>query len=563
MLKTRPTACLLLSTLALLPACAPALNARPADLTASTAGCQLNLAARGVVITSAEVIPADRDRPQGAAQALPEHCLIRGKMNERVSPVDGKTYAISFELRLPTRWNGRFYYQVNGGNDGAVVPALGGLLGGGSAGNALTRGFAVISSNGGHAAEQVPGVGGQLFGLDPQARLDYGYSAIGTLAPLAKAMLKTYYGKAPARSYLAGCSNGGRGGMVAAARYPDEFDGILVGAPGFNLPKAAVAQMWDAQTFAAIAPKNAQGQPDFAAALTPDDLNYVRSVLLDKADALDGLKDGMIQNTAAAQKVFNVQTDLPNLAPEKRAALAKVFGGAKNSKGEALYADWPFDTGIAAGGWRAWKLNAGPGPSLALSLGAPSMAYIFSTPPTQVAGDGLADYTLKYNFDTDAPRIFATNSTYTTSAMDFMTPPNATDLSRFSRSGGKMLVFHGVSDPVFSVNDTLAWFNAVQATPSGKDVVFYPIPGMAHCSGGPATDQADFLTPLVNWVENGVKPGPLVAQARGEGALSVNADVPKDWAPNRTRPLCPSPSVATYSGSGDPEEAESFTCKLP
>lgn len=562
MFKSR-SAALLLSTLSLLPSCAPTLSGPPRPVTASTDRCAASVAPAGLVVTSAELVPAGKETPRGAAAALPEHCLIRGKVNERTSPVDGKKYAISFEMRLPTHWNGRYYYQVNGGNDGAVVPAYGGVLGGGSRTNALTQGFAVISSDGGHAAEQVPGVGGQLFGLDPQARLDYGYSAIGTLAPLGKKLIRAYYGQGPARSYMAGCSNGGRGGLVTAARYPDEFDGILVGAPGFNLPKAAVAQMWDAQAFAAVAPKNAQGQPDFAASLTPDDLNYVRSVLLDKADALDGLKDGIIQNTAAAQKAFNVETDLPNLSPEKRAALAKVFSGAKNSKGESLYADWPFDPGIAGAGWRIWKLNAGPGPSLALALGAPSMAYIFTTPPTRLTADDLATYTLNYNFDTDAAKIYATDPTYTVSPMNFMTPPNATDLGGFSRSGGKMLVFHGVSDPVFSVNDTVGWFNAVGQTAAARDVAFYAVPGMNHCSGGPATDQADFLTPLVNWVENGVKPGPIVAQARGEGNLSVNADLPRDWAADRTRPLCPYPAVATYGGSGDPEKAESFTCKLP
>ncbi len=565
---TRPSVTAALVSLALLPSCSSTLTT-PKGIDAQAGLCQTalqqKLTGKNVTLSAAQLVAAGAETPRGAEAALPEHCLLRGQVNSRTSPVDGKTYAIGFEMRLPTHWNGRFYYQVNGGNDGVVVPAYGGILGGGSVTSALARGFAVISSDGGHSAENVPGVGGQLFGLDPQARLDYGYNAVGTLTPLAKNIIKTYYGQAPARSYLAGCSNGGRGALVAATRFPDEFDGILAGAPGFNLPKAAVAQMWDAQTFAAIAPKNAQGQPDYAAALTPDDLNYVRQVLLDKADALDGLKDGLIFNTAAAQKAFDVQRDLPNLTQPQRDALAKVFGGPKNSRGETLYSDWAYDGGISGSGWRTWKLNAGPGPSLALSLGAPSMAYIFSTPPSKISGDALADYTLHFNFDTDAPKIYATDGTYTVSAMDFMTPPNASDLSRFARQGGKMMVLHGVSDPVFSVNDTINWFTAVQQRggAAASNVELFTVPGMNHCSGGPATDQTDLLTPLVAWVERGEKPRQVVAQARGAGALTVNADVPKDWAPDRTRPLCPYPSYAAYNGSGDPEKAASFTCKAP
>lgn len=195
------------------------------------------------VITSAATVAEGVLTNRGAP--IGEHCLVRGYMNERVSPVDGKTYRIGFEMRLPTDWSGRYLYQANGGLDGSVAPATGGV-GGGESG--LQMGMAVISSDAGHAGNQNP-----TFGLDPQARLDYGYQAVGTLTPMAKALVEAAYGRQPDRSYITGGSNGGRHTMVAASRYADDYDGFLAVAPGFNLPQAAVAQIWGAQQWATIA----------------------------------------------------------------------------------------------------------------------------------------------------------------------------------------------------------------------------------------------------------------------------------------------------------------------
>ena len=148
-----------------------------------------------------------------------EHCLLTGQMNQRVSQVDGKSYAIGFEMRLPINWNGRFFYQANGGIDGAVRPAIGNMLGRGALSTALEQGFAVISSDAGH---QPPT---PFFGVDPQARIDFGYNAVATLTPMAKALIAEAYGKSPDRSYIVGCSNGGRHAMVAATRFADQYDG--------------------------------------------------------------------------------------------------------------------------------------------------------------------------------------------------------------------------------------------------------------------------------------------------------------------------------------------------
>ena len=219
--------------------------ATPATLVSCT-----DLATKAVLanttIASATLVAAGGLSVAGVTTPMPEHCLVKGEMNRRTSAVDGKSYAIGFEMRLPTAWNGRYFYQANGGIDGTVVTATGPVGGGAPETNALQMGFAVLSSDAGHS-------GAPWWAIDPQARLDYGYQAVGTLTPMAKNLIKTAYGKTPDRSYFGGCSNGGRHALIAAARYSDQYDGILAGAPGFHLPKAATAQLWKVQQYASIA----------------------------------------------------------------------------------------------------------------------------------------------------------------------------------------------------------------------------------------------------------------------------------------------------------------------
>ena len=180
-----------------------------------------NSAAKSVRITRADLITSDAQ--------YPAYCLVQGKVNERTG-IDGKSYAIGFEMRLPTAWSGRFLYQANGGNDGVVVPAEGDGKNLNVVGRvtALARGFAVLSTDAGHnGADPVNAstglLSGNVFGFDPQARLDYGYMATATMTPIAKSIIRSYYGIGPSYSYMFGCSNGGRHGMVAASRFPGLF----------------------------------------------------------------------------------------------------------------------------------------------------------------------------------------------------------------------------------------------------------------------------------------------------------------------------------------------------
>jgi feruloyl esterase len=293
----------------------------------------------------------------------------------------------------------------------------------------------------------------------------------------------------------------------------------------------------------------------------------VASKVLERCDALDGQVDGLVQDTRQCRQRFNFNRDVPTcsggrdgtcLSHEQKIAIAPIFHGATTSNGERFYADFPFDPGIGGGGVPFWEFIA----PLVLDSGA--VGVIFKVPPSTLPLTNGPAFSLGLNIDQALAELYATDGTYTEAAMSFMTPPNVRDLSAVRDRGAKILVYHGVSDPIFSVSDTEAWYHGIDHNSGGPASDFarlYEIPGMNHCSGGPATDQADFISPLVAWVERGQAPGSIVASARGPGNPGgVNADVPANWAPNRTRPLCPYPTVARYVGQGNAENASSWAC---
>ncbi|SFM68432.1 feruloyl esterase [Variovorax sp. OV329] len=493
-----------------------------------------------------------------AGKAVPAHCQVRGSMYQRTSAVDGQNYAVGFEMRLPQNWNGRFFYQANGGVDGSVATATGPVGGGGPLNNALAMGFAVISSDAGHSAPT------PFFGLDPQARLDYGYQAVAKLTPMAKALIASAYGKGPDRSYFGGCSNGGRHTMVAMSRYPDDYDGFLVGDPGFRLPLAAAANIVGAQNYNAVA--TTPGSP--GTGFTQAERTLVSQAVLAKCDALDGAADGLVQDVSACQAAFNLDRDVPTcatsrdgtcLSADQKQRIGQLFAGAVDGGGRKFYSSFPFDAGLGTNGWAAWKF------SNSLNLDSGAVGFIWQVPPEAQAGFVGATFTLTANIDSILAKITSTNATYTENSLSFMTPPNPSDLSRLKKRGAKVMAYHGTSDPIFSSDDTKRWYEELAAANGGSASNFaryYQVPGMNHCSGGPATDQFDMLTPLVNWVEKGVAADSVVATARGTGnAAGANTDVPATWAADRSRPLCAYPKVARYKGSGSIELAENFACQ--
>ncbi len=554
----------------------PAARCAPASL----AGALPNAT---TVVTAAMMNPATGPQPArgrgGPTPALPEHCEIVGKLDERTG-IDGQSYAINFRLRLPADWNGRFFFQGGGGSNGTVGDALGALQGQQPT-VALALGYAVVSQDSGHdnRTNANPQRGGiEAFGFDPQARVDFGYHSYGEVTRVAKAMIAAYYGRPAARSYYVGCSEGGREAMMVSQRFPDEFDGVLACSPGFRLPRAAVAEAWDSQAFAVVARGmgvvDANGQPLISAAFTDDDLLLVSRAVLASCDALDGAADGLIQRftactgpavrpALAAATCLGAKTPSCLSSPQV-AALEKVFGGARTSRGESLYAPWPWDAGIGGKtanaynqGWRVWKLGAPGAPvnsALNLTLGASALPSVFVTPPVPVSMNdgGAAAYSLGFDMDVAPKALANTTDAYRQSALEFM-KADSTDLAAFRGRGGRLILVHGVSDPVFSILDTVSWWDDVNRANGGRAAEFarlFAVPGMNHCGGGPSTDQFDAFGALVEWVEHGTAPDRIVATAR--------ASTP--W-PGRARPLCPYPKVARYKGTGSLESADSFACQ--
>lgn len=506
-------------------------------------------------ITAAETVAAGTLTVAG--KPIAEHCRVTGRMHERVSTVDGQNYAVGFEMRLPRDWNGRFFYQANGGLDGVVSTAVG-ALGGGPLGNALQMGFAVLSSDAGHAGSLGP-----LFGLDPQARLDYGYQAVGKLTPMARSALQTAYGKGPDRSYLGGCSNGGRHAMVAASRYADQYDGIIAGNPGTRLPLAAIANIAGAQGYAKLATTT----QDLGTGFTQAERRLVSQAVLAQCDALDGATDGMVQAGAACQARFDLARDVPTcggardgscLSAEQKSTIAGLFKGAATSGGSRIYNSFPYDAGLDTAGWAGWKF------SNPVTRDSGAVAFIWQTPPESAASFNDAQFALNGSVDSMLAKVQATNGTFTESGLSLMMPPDYGKLPVLRNRGAKLMVYHGTADPIFSSDDTVQWYDTLRRN-HGDAADFarlYLVPGMNHCSGGPATEQFDMLSSLVAWVEKGQAPDRVIASARGAGnAGGVNADLPATWSPTRTRPLCPHPLAAHYNGSGDMESAASFSCR--
>ncbi|MDZ7866768.1 tannase/feruloyl esterase family alpha/beta hydrolase, partial [Acidovorax sp.] len=307
---------------------------------------------------------------------------------------------------------------------------------------------------------------------------------------------------------------------------------------------------------------------DLSTGFTTAERQLVSKAVLAKCDALDGATDGLVQDTGACQAAFNLERDVPTCSGERdgsclsaaqKTGIAKIFSGPTTSNASKIYTSFPYDAGLAGGGYGFWEFTA------PLALDSGGVGLIWAAPPEDAATFNGPVFAMTASLDTMVARVNATTALYPESGMSFMTPPNPSNLSAIKGRGAKMMLYHGTSDPIFSSDDTTAWYDALRAANSGDAsnfTRFYRVPGMNHCSGGPATDQFDMLTPLVNWVEKGEAPETVAANVRGAGnAAAVNADLPAAWSANRSRPLCTYPKVARYNGTGDMESASSFSCR--
>jgi feruloyl esterase len=476
-------------------------------------------------ITRAEWIAAGAQpgRGPGGGISLPAHCRVEGIVDKRTG-AGGRTYGIKFALALPENWTGQFLQQGGGGLNGTVAAPLGNQATGDKP--ALTRGFAVVTTDTGHSGT---GSFDSSFMQDQQAVLDFEYVAIGKVAALAKQLIEAYYQKPPAHSYYIGCSTGGREAMITTQRYPLYFDGVVAGAPAMRTGLSNLATRTVSVALNRIAPKGADGRPMAGGALSDSDRRAIIDKLLETCDARDGVKDGMIFDAQGCNfDPSMLACKGPKaegcLSAEQVEAIQKGFAGPKDSKGTQVYPGFFFDTGITAtGGGIPGLLGSGSSP-----IGPPNAAV---------------------DQNVDAEVATARNNV----AAQLGDSAYWTNLNTFSSNGGKLIFYHGVSDPWFSAKDTIGYYQRMAEANGGADRVkdwsrLFLSPGMGHCGGGSATlDNFDMLTAIVNWVEKGAAPDSVTASGRA--------------FPGRTRPLCPFPSHAQYKGSGNPEDAANFECK--
>ena len=482
-----------------------------------------SLPGHDVVIKSAKEIPAgalppNPNAPPGPAQNVPRHCRVDGVIDARQGH-DGKAYGIGFAVALPAEWNGRFLFQGGGGLNGSVAPPLGGQYSG--AQSALERGFAVASTDSGH---QGAGFDASFF-ADQEAALDFLFSGVAETTVVAKQIVARHYGKSSDHAYFVGCSTGGREAMMMSQRFPRYFDGIVSVAPAMRTSFSNLGLRHAATTLNAIAPKDAAGKPQTRQALSDEDRRLVVDALLKTCDAGDGHADGLV----FAPHHCGFDPGTLECKGEKQAgclsraqvdAVRTVMAGPRTVSGRQVYPGYYYDTGIA---------NT---QGLAGILASPFI------PEGPVAGTRM---------DVDAAAAEAM------SARAMVGDTHAwTNLSTFRGHGGKLIFMHGVSDPWFSAQDTVQYYERLAKDNDGEPLAnwsrLFLIPGMGHCGGGQRTlDRFDVLGPLVDWVEKSQAP---------ERVTATGASVPGE-----SRPLCPYPEYAQYGGSGSTRDATNYRCE--
>ena len=445
---------------------------------------------------------------------------------------------IAFEVGLPEHWNGRFYMIGNGGPAGESIEDRGRVA---QRDGAMQIGFAFAQTNTGHDARKEPSY--SFVMSNPQKAIDYAYRAVSLTAVTAKAITRSYYGKAVSRSYWNSCSNGGRQGLVEAQRYPQDFDGALVNSPWVDQTGFTVGAVWNQRAV-------------YSAPLTAAKVGLVAQAVIAKCDAVDGLKDGLIDDPRKCK--FDAKVDVPAcaagadgdacLTSAQADAVMKIYNGpVSNGK--------PYFPGFMLGS-EAVLPALGGGPSVSgwmnvivpaqadrkpadFNLAEGIMKYVVPTPPQP-------DYDYRtFDFDRDIGKLDAWGK-----KVNGTNP----DLSSFRRRGGKLLMTYGWADTILQPMMGVNYFEqAVAKNGPGTTDFFrlFMVPGMAHCGNGIGTDRFDAMTALINWVEKGKAPDSIRA-----ARVVNNQEV-------RSRPICPYPQVARYSGQGSIDDAVNFSCAKP
>ena len=459
-----------------------------------------------------------------ATAQAPAYCKVTGV----ISP------EIAFEVSLPDKWDGRFYMIGNGGLAGESLEDPGRVS---QRNAALTIGLAFAQTNTGHDSRKEPS--GSFILSNPEKAIDYAYRAVHVTAVTAKSIAKDYYGKAISKAYWNSCSNGGRQGLLEAQRYPDDFDGIIANSPWVDQTGFTIGALWNQKALS-------------EAPMTPAKLALLAGKVMEKCDATDGVKDGLIGDPRKCS--FDAKKDVPSckagadsadcLTPAQAEAVNKVYSGPI-SNGKRIFPGYmlgseglvPAQGGTSNSGWMNVIVAARPDAKPAdFNLAEGIIRYLVPTPPKP-------DYDYK-NFDYD-------HDVHLLDAWGAKADAKNPDLSKFHKSGGKLMMTYGWADPILQPMMGVNYYEqAVAKNGSSTNDFFrlFMVPGMGHCGGGIGTDRFDSMTAMINWVEKGTAPDVLHA------TRAVNGQVV------RSRPLCPYPQEAHYSGQGSVDDASNFRC---
>ena len=462
-------------------------------------------------ITAVESVAAGAQAPgrgRGAAAPLPAHCRVA------VTLTPSADSHIEMELWLPTEnWNGKFLAVGNGGWAGSI--SFDAMASG------LRRGYATASNDTGHKG------GSAAFALGhPEKLVDFGYRAMHEMAVQSKTLIQSFYRRAPQLSYYQGCSTGGRQGMMAAQRYPEDFDAIVAGAPVYNVVHLNVSQV----SLQVGMLKNP------ASLVPPEKRTLFANAVVAACDPRDGVTDGIISEPRAC-KVDPVvlackAEDGPDCLTAAQVANAlSAYAPVTTRSGALVY------PGRSPGFETGWRI---PTP------GAP-LNPLFADMPRYVGRQDPNWDPMTFNLETDL--ALALKNAGFVEASD-------PDLATFKGRGGKLLLYHGWADPGPAPENTINYYDAVHRTLGGKQddwMRLFLMPGVGHCGGGVGPDQADFLGAIERWKEQGVAPDQIIAtKPAGRGASAP-----------MSRPLCPHPQVARYNGSGSTDDAKNFSCATP
>jgi len=459
--------------------------------------------------------------PVAADGNVPAHCFVEGTIDPEVN----------FHVALPAAWNGRFYMIGNGGHAGTLPGAA-------QRNQPLDLGFVWAATDTGHDASKEPGA--SFVMSNPQKAVDYAYRAVHVTAVTAKAIANAFYGRPVSYSYWNSCSNGGRQGLLEAQRYPDDFDGIVANAPWSDQTGFTMGAIWNQQALA-------------TANVTPGKLALLAENVMAQCDAVDGLADGLIDDPRAC--TFDVATDVPScaagtdndscLTPAQADAIQKVYDGPRDGSGRQIFAG--FELGSeqvvpgangAVSSWMNLIVPATPDATPAdLNLALGTMRYLVPLTP-----DPDWSYT-EFDFDTDPVRL---------DRWSRLADAQDVDLNAFRAGGGKLIMTYGWADTVLQPMMGVDYYEAAAAANGADSSDFlrlFMFPGMTHCSGGLGPDQNDAVTAIIDWVETGAAPDLLVAKRIVNGAVT------------RSRPVCPYPQVARYTGNGSVDDAANFRCE--